>query len=124
MTIPYEILCASGIIKTPDSHRARLTAEGDFELEDDVEIDVCLEKKGCRENSWSVTVIMKNLKLVRDETFPVPLKYIDVVRQTKTEIDSVLECTINDLWIEDKDTDLSETWIDTTRLQNLSYTTS
>ena len=37
-----------------------------------------------------------------EKTFPVQLKYIDVTKQTKIDIDSVSESTINDIWTEDK----------------------
>ena len=54
-----------------------------------------------------------------EKTFPVPLEYTEVVRQTRTDIDGVSESTINDIWTEDKDVSLSGEWIGTTRLQIL-----
>ena len=54
-----------------------------------------------------------------EETFPVPLKYTDVVRQTKIDDDSASENTINDFWTEAKDVNLSQEWTGMIRFQIL-----
>ena len=54
-----------------------------------------------------------------EEPLPIPLKYVDVMRRTKTYIDSVSGHVINDMWTEAKDVDLSEAWSGTTRCQIL-----
>ena len=45
-----------------------------------------------------------------NETFSLPhcIEYIDVVRETHTNIENILENGINDIWIESKDVHLSE----------------
>ena len=48
-----------------------------------------------------------------------PVKYVDVVRQTRTHIDHVSEDVINDIGTEAKDVNLSEVWPVTTRFQIL-----
>ena len=52
-----------------------------------------------------------------DDACPMPLKHADVVRQTKTDIDSIAEHVINDMWTENRNVNLSETG--TTRFQIL-----
>ena len=48
---------------------------------------------------------------VPDEvTFPIPLKYIDVLRRTTTDIDSEAEHIIEDIWIDDGEKELSGPW--------------
>ena len=42
------------------------------------------------------------------ETFPIPLRYVDVMRQTQTSINNVSEQIINDLWTEAKGVTLSD----------------
>ena len=37
-----------------------------------------------------------------ENTFPVPLKYIHVMRQKETDIDNVSESAINNMWTENK----------------------
>ena len=38
------------------------------------------------------------LYLPREESFPIPLKYIDVSRTTRTNLYVMLECRIDDYW--------------------------
>ena len=54
-----------------------------------------------------------------NETFPNPLKYVDVMRQTQMSIKKVSEHVINDICTEAKGVNLSEVWNGTTRLQIL-----
>ena len=98
---------------TLDSHHSLSVAGGDPEEENDVESDVGIESEGSRKESWSRSgdfICLHNVQpRVRSYesyemkmTFPVPLKYIDVMRQTKTDIVNVSENMINDVWTEDK----------------------
>ena len=47
----------------------------------------------------------------REESFPIPLKYIDVTRTTHTNLDVKLEKRIDDYWNIDGFRDLSDPWI-------------
>ena len=55
----------------------------------------------------------------REDISSTVLKYIDVVKQTKTDIDHVSERTTNDIGTEDKSISLSEEWNRTMRIQIL-----
>ena len=46
----------------------------------------------------------------REESFPVPLKYIDVTRTTDTSLGVMLEKNIIDYWNVDGDRELSGAW--------------
>ena len=46
----------------------------------------------------------------REESFPVPLKYIDVIRATHTTLDVMQESRIDDYWNIDGSRDLSDSW--------------
>ena len=46
----------------------------------------------------------------REESFPSPLKYIDVSRTTRTNLDVLQESRIDDYWNIDGSRDLSEYW--------------
>ena len=46
----------------------------------------------------------------REESFPIPLKYIDVSRTTRTNLDVMLERRIDDYWNIDGSRDLSDSW--------------
>ena len=68
---------------------------------------------------WSMSGNFKNrhhveprVKLYspRDESFPIPLKYIDVSRTTHTNLDVKQEKRINDYWNIDGSRDLSHSW--------------
>ena len=52
----------------------------------------------------------------REESFPIPLKYIDVSRTTQTNLDIVLERRIDDCWNIDGSRDLSDSWTGFTQL--------
>ena len=51
----------------------------------------------------------------REESFPIPLKYIDVSRTTHTNLDVKQEKRIDDYWNIDGSRDLSDCWTDFTR---------
>ena len=46
----------------------------------------------------------------REESFPVPLKYIDVVRTTHTSLDVLLDKHVDDCWNVDEERELSDAW--------------
>ena len=46
----------------------------------------------------------------REESFPIPLKYIDVSRTTHTNLDVEQERRIDDYWNIDRSRDLSDYW--------------
>ena len=46
----------------------------------------------------------------REESFPIPLKYIDVTRTTHTTLDVKQERRIDDYWIIDESRNLSDPW--------------
>ena len=46
----------------------------------------------------------------REESFPIPLKYIDVSRTTHTNLDVKQEKRIDDYWNVDASRDLSDSW--------------
>ena len=51
------------------------------------------------------------------ETFPIPWKYVDVVRLSKTDMDNVSDNPIDDLCTEAKDVNHSVVWTGTTKFQ-------
>ena len=46
----------------------------------------------------------------REESFPIPVKYIDVSRTTHTNLDVMQETRIDDYWNNDGSRDLSDSW--------------
>ena len=48
-------------------------------------------------------------------SFPIPLKYIDVTRATHTSLDAILDKNIDDYWNVDGERELSDTWTGLTR---------
>ena len=54
-----------------------------------------------------------------NETFPILVKYADVMRQTQTSIKNVCENIINELWTGAGGVTLSEKWTGTTSFQIL-----
>ena len=50
------------------------------------------------------------LYLPKEETFPVPLKHIDVSRFTHTDLDVLPEKKIDDYWNADSSKHLSDSW--------------
>ena len=47
----------------------------------------------------------------REESFPLPPRYIDVTRATSTALDMLLEGRIDDYWNINGDRDLSDAWV-------------
>ena len=58
----------------------------------------------------------------REESFPIPLKYIDVSRTTHTNLDVKQEKRIDDYWNIDGSRDLSDPWTGFTRFTLLEET--
>ena len=50
------------------------------------------------------------LSMPREESFPIPLKYIDFARTAHTSLDVLLEKHIEDYWNVDEDQELSDAW--------------
>ena len=55
------------------------------------------------------------LYMPTEESFPIPMKYIDVTRTTHTSLDVLLEKRIDDDWDVDGEKDLSDAWTGFTR---------
>ena len=55
----------------------------------------------------------------REESFPIPLKYIDVSRTTHTNLDVMQERRIDDHWNIDGSRDLSDSWTGFTQITPL-----
>ena len=55
------------------------------------------------------------LYVPREESFPIPLKYIDVTRTKYTSLDVLLEKNIEDYWNVDEEKELSDAWTSFTR---------
>ena len=51
-----------------------------------------------------------NLYSPREESFPIPLNYIDVSRSTHTNLDVMQESRIDDYWNIDGSRELSDSW--------------
>ena len=51
----------------------------------------------------------------RDESFPIPLRYIDVTRATSTTLDVMLERRIDDYWNIEGNRNISDSWTGFTR---------
>ena len=58
----------------------------------------------------------------KEETFPTPLKYIDVMRSTNTDLDVAQEKRIDDYWNVDEDGRLSDSWTGFTKFTLLKET--
>ena len=57
---------------------------------------------------------------LREESFPIPLKYIDVSRTTHTNLDVMQKSRIDDYWNIDGSRDLSDPWTGFTQFTLLS----
>ena len=55
------------------------------------------------------------LYLSTEETVPILINYVDVMRQMRTSVDNASEHTFNDYWNEESDVALSDERIGTTR---------
>ena len=74
-----------------------------------------------QENSFIVITLNPELNCTcREESFPIPMKYIDVTRPTKTSLDVLLEKNIEGYWNVDGEQELSDAWTGCTRFILLS----
>ena len=66
----------------------------------------------CQETSYTAITLNpeSNFYSPREESFPFPLKYIDVSRTTHTNLDVKQEKRIDDYWNVDGSRDLSDPW--------------
>ena len=66
----------------------------------------------CQETSYTVITLKQESNFTRREKnhFPIPLKYIDVSRTTRTNLDVKQERRIDDYWKIDGSRDLSDSW--------------
>ena len=55
------------------------------------------------------------MELPKEETLPIPMKYIDVTRTTYTSLDILMEKQIEDYWNVDGERELSDAWTGFTR---------
>ena len=55
------------------------------------------------------------LYVPKEESCPIPLKYIDISRTSKTALDVMLEKQIEDYWNVDGEKELSDAWTGFTR---------
>ena len=62
------------------------------------------------------------LYMPKEESFPIPLKYIDVTRTTHTSLDVLLEKHIDDYWNVEGERELSDAWTGFTRFILLNET--
>ena len=70
----------------------------------------------CQETSYTA-IVEPRVKLYspREESFPIPLKYIEVSRTTHTNLDVKQEKRIDDYWSFDGSRDLSDPWTNFTQ---------
>ena len=78
-----------------------------------------------QENSFIVITLNSRVKLYvpKEESCPIPLKYIDVTRTTYTLLAVLLERNINDNWNVDGERELSDAWTGFTRFVLLKEAT-
>ena len=120
----YEFPCAKGTPRLPNHSGPSSIAEGNIEPEDDVEIEKGDKKWRKTEDSWSLSGESlyrhhEEPRLKFHDPLPIPLKYVDTMRQTQTSVNNVSEHIVNDLWTEAEGVTLSEEWIGTARCQIL-----
>ena len=76
----------------------------------------------CQETSFSAITLNPESKLYspREESFPIPLKYIDVSRTTHRNVDVKQEKRIDDYW---RSRDLSDPWTGFTQFNSIGRKT-
>ena len=86
--------------------------------------DSTREDEEARNDFWTITggffyrhhvVPRVKLYMPKEETFPLPLKYIDVTRTTHTSLDELLEKHLEGYWNVDGEKELSDAWTGLTR---------
>ena len=93
-------------------------------LQPHFKITLTLDDAEAKNDFWSITedLICRhhveprvNLYVPNEESFPFPLKYIDVTRTTDTTLHVVSEKNIDDYWNVDGNRELSDAWTSFTR---------
>ena len=86
--------------------------------------DSTRDDEDAKNDFWTITgefiyrhhaVPRVKLYVPKEESFPIPLKYIDVTRNTHTSLDVMLEKNIDDYWNVDGENELSDAWAGNTR---------
>ena len=65
-----------------------------------------------------------HLYVPKEESFPIPVKYIDVTRTTHTNLDALQESRIDDYWNVDANRSFSDSWLGFTKFAFLNGKTS
>ena len=68
-----------------------------------------------QENSFIVITLNPESNCTCREKFPIPVKYIDVMRTTFSALDVLMEKHIEDYWNVDGERELSDAWTGFTR---------
>ena len=93
--------------------------------------DSCPDASEARNDFWSMSGnfiyrhhVEPRVKVYspREESFPVPLEYIDVSRTTHTNLDVMQESRIDDYWNIDESRELCDSWTGFTQFTLLSET--
>ena len=91
----------------------------DFRGSSDRSTDEITDDGEARSDFWSIerNYIFRHhveprihLHVPKEESFPIPLKYIDVTRTTHTTLDVLQESRIDDYWNIDVNRNISESW--------------
>ena len=65
----------------------------------------------CQDTSYTAITLNQESNITRrEESFPIPLQYIDVSRTTHTNLDVKQERRVDDYWNIDGSRDLSDPW--------------
>ena len=110
-----------------NSHAAKCPPGENSEEHEKEEEDTLLHRENGKD-FWSMSgyfmypyheVHRTELNIPDETTVSILLKYVDVMRQTRTSIESVSKQSLNEYWNDEKEVLLSEEWIGTTRFQML-----
>ena len=106
--------------KRRQKERAQEAPEQEDQQQDESSVERNFEQNGLEPSDyWTVTSVLvirhhrrprTHLYVPSDSESPIPLKYIDVLRKTTTDLDDYKEKEIQDIWSLDKDKQLSGQW--------------
>ena len=108
----------SGIVRNEERNK-KLEESSGLSSPTPLQDDSTRDDAEAKNDSWSITWefiyrhrVEPRVKLYvpRGGSFPIPLKYIDVTRNTHTSLDVLLEKHIEDFWKVDGETELSDAW--------------
>ena len=94
-----------------------------------LQADSTRDDAAAKNDFWSITGdfiyrhhVEPRIKLYmpREESFHIPLRYIDVTRTTHTSLDVLMEKHIEDCWNVDADREISDAWTGFTRFISLN----